>query len=124
MIRPYYVANPALLRRCGCICTGGTISACPLSPWVWVWYHAAVFCVRTMVEHDAHVGLLLKQLADLGSAETTIVMYATDDESIARVTLTYADQPECAHAALVQAARAGRIQVAGQESALVTRARR
>jgi arylsulfatase A-like enzyme len=32
-----------------------------------------------MVEHDAHVGQLLKKLDDLGIAEDTIVMYATDN---------------------------------------------
>ena len=32
-----------------------------------------------MVEHDGHVGQLLKKLDDLGIAENTIVMYATDN---------------------------------------------
>jgi arylsulfatase A-like enzyme len=32
-----------------------------------------------MVEHDAHVGQLLKKLDDLGIAENTIVMYSTDN---------------------------------------------
>jgi arylsulfatase len=32
-----------------------------------------------MVEHDGHVGQLLKKLDDLGVAENTIVMYATDN---------------------------------------------
>jgi len=32
-----------------------------------------------MVEHDGHVGQLLKELDDLGIAENTIVMYATDN---------------------------------------------
>jgi arylsulfatase len=32
-----------------------------------------------MVEHDRHVGELLKQLEDLGIADTTIVMYSTDN---------------------------------------------
>jgi arylsulfatase A-like enzyme len=32
-----------------------------------------------MVEHDAHVGLLLKKLDDLGIADNTIVMYSTDN---------------------------------------------
>ena len=32
-----------------------------------------------MVEHDAHVGLFLKQLDDLGIADNTIVMYSTDN---------------------------------------------
>ena len=32
-----------------------------------------------MVEHDRHVGELLKQLDDLGIAENTIVMYSTDN---------------------------------------------
>jgi arylsulfatase A-like enzyme len=32
-----------------------------------------------MVEHDAHVGQLLKKLDDLGIADNTIVMYSTDN---------------------------------------------
>jgi arylsulfatase len=32
-----------------------------------------------MVEHDAHVGRLLKKLDDLGIADNTIVMYSTDN---------------------------------------------
>jgi arylsulfatase len=32
-----------------------------------------------MVEHDGHVGLLLKKLDDLGIADNTIVMYSTDN---------------------------------------------
>jgi arylsulfatase A-like enzyme len=32
-----------------------------------------------MVEHDGHVGQLLKKLDDLGIAENTIVMYSTDN---------------------------------------------
>jgi arylsulfatase A-like enzyme len=32
-----------------------------------------------MVEHDAHVGQLLKTLDDLGIANNTIVMYSTDN---------------------------------------------
>jgi len=32
-----------------------------------------------MVEHDAHVGQLLKKLDDLGIAENTIIMYSTDN---------------------------------------------
>jgi arylsulfatase len=32
-----------------------------------------------MVEHDAHVGQVLKKLDDLGIAENTIVMYSTDN---------------------------------------------
>lgn len=32
-----------------------------------------------MIEHDAHVGLLLKALDDLGIAENTIVVYSTDN---------------------------------------------
>ncbi|MBZ6074712.1 arylsulfatase [Microvirga puerhi] len=32
-----------------------------------------------MVEHDGHVGLLLKKLDDLGVAENTIVVYTTDN---------------------------------------------
>ena len=32
-----------------------------------------------MVEHDGHVGQLLKQLDDLGIAENTIVLYTTDN---------------------------------------------
>jgi arylsulfatase A-like enzyme len=32
-----------------------------------------------MVEHDGHVGVLLKKLDDLGIADNTIVMYATDN---------------------------------------------
>jgi arylsulfatase A-like enzyme len=32
-----------------------------------------------MIEHDAHVGLLLKALDDLGIAENTLVVYSTDN---------------------------------------------
>lgn len=32
-----------------------------------------------MAEHDTHVGMLLKQLDDLGIADNTIVMYSTDN---------------------------------------------
>ncbi len=32
-----------------------------------------------MVEHDGHVGILLKKLEDLGIADNTIVMYSTDN---------------------------------------------
>ncbi len=32
-----------------------------------------------MIEHDNHVGLLLKKLADLGIADNTIVIYGTDN---------------------------------------------
>ena len=32
-----------------------------------------------MVEHDGHVGQLLKQLDDLGIADNTIVLYTTDN---------------------------------------------
>jgi arylsulfatase len=32
-----------------------------------------------MVEHDGHVGQLLKKLDDLGIADNTIVMYSTDN---------------------------------------------
>jgi arylsulfatase A-like enzyme len=32
-----------------------------------------------MVEHDAHVGQILKKLDDLGIADNTIVMYSTDN---------------------------------------------
>src|SRR5262245_64573451 len=32
-----------------------------------------------MVEHDGHVGLLLKKLDDLGIADNTIVVYTTDN---------------------------------------------
>ena len=32
-----------------------------------------------MVEHDDHVGLLLKKLDDLGIADNTIVVYSTDN---------------------------------------------
>ena len=32
-----------------------------------------------MVEHDGHVGELLKQLDDLGIADNTIVLYTTDN---------------------------------------------
>lgn len=32
-----------------------------------------------MVEHDRHVGMLLKQLDDLGIADNTLVMYSTDN---------------------------------------------
>ena len=32
-----------------------------------------------MVEHDAHVGQLLKKLDDLGIADNTIVVYTTDN---------------------------------------------
>jgi arylsulfatase len=32
-----------------------------------------------MVEHDGHVGLLLKKLNDLGLADNTIIMYSTDN---------------------------------------------
>jgi arylsulfatase len=32
-----------------------------------------------MVEHDGHIGLLLKKLADMGVADNTIVIYTTDN---------------------------------------------
>jgi arylsulfatase A-like enzyme len=32
-----------------------------------------------MVEHDGHVGLLLKKLDDLGIADNTIVVYTSDN---------------------------------------------
>ena len=32
-----------------------------------------------LVEHDGHVGQLLKKLDDLGLAENTIVVYTTDN---------------------------------------------
>ena len=32
-----------------------------------------------MIEHDAHIGLFLKQLDDLGIADNTIVFYSTDN---------------------------------------------
>ena len=32
-----------------------------------------------MLEHDGHVGKLLKALDDLGIADNTIVVYATDN---------------------------------------------
>ena len=32
-----------------------------------------------MVEHDGHVGLLLKKLDDLGVANDTVVVYTTDN---------------------------------------------
>ena len=32
-----------------------------------------------MVEHDGHVGQLLKKLDDLGIADNTIVVYTTDN---------------------------------------------
>jgi len=32
-----------------------------------------------MVEHDAHVGMILKQLEDLGELDNTIVVYSTDN---------------------------------------------
>ncbi len=39
----------------------------------------SVFIPDGMVEHDGHVGQLLKKLDDLGIADNTIVMYSTDN---------------------------------------------
>ena len=37
------------------------------------------FYADGMVEHDGHVGQLLKKLGDLGIADNTIVIYSTDN---------------------------------------------